>query len=319
MDNVRFAEFSGSRDDPHAQIRAARRQPLLLHSMTVFREIFEVVFAHRDISTVVEVGVESGSVSGSYLELGASTVYCVEPAPTEALRSTLAADGLHLVEAYSPAALEQLPVADLYVLDGDHNYAVVRQEVDWILRNAPDAVIALHDVLWPCSRRDAYYEPSPLSASEKHSSSDAGPTIWHGQLTPAGFVGLGSFTWAEHAGGQRNGVLTAVEDAMAEAADATWRLAVVPAVFGMGVMVREVSEQGSQLLQAMRPYTSSTLLATLENNRIALYTRLLELQYEAVAHADNADQMAELIASQRHEIDCLRGELASRGKTDCPA
>lgn len=309
MPAFNFAEFVGSPDDPHRQTRAARQQPLLLHSMALFREVFELIFANRTILTVIEVGVESGGVSSAYVELGATNVYCVEPKPTEDLRLTLSSDSMHLVEMYSPAALTELPIADLYVLDGDHNYAVVRQEVMWILQNAPGAVVVMHDLLWPCGRRDAYYEPSPLEGLDKHASGHEGPTVWHDHVTPAGFVGLGAYTWSEHAGGERNGVLTAVEDAIRESDDA-WRLAVVPAVFGMGVLLRERSEQDSQLLCALRPYTTSRLLASLENNRIALYTRILQLQYDCVGYAENADQMAETIAHLGGEIVQLRAELA---------
>jgi hypothetical protein len=300
----------GTRKDPHAQARAARRQPLLLHSMAVFREIFEVVFAHQKIATVVEVGVESGQVSSLYLDLGATAVHCVDPSPTPELRSTLAAnEALHLVEKASPGALAELPVADLYVLDGDHNYAVVHAELTWILQNAPDAVVAVHDVLWPCSRRDLYYEPSPLAPEQKHpASAEAGPTVWHDRVCPAGLVGLGAFSMAQDAGGERNGVLTAIEDALDEHDD-EWMFAIVPAVFGMGVAVRATTPRAAELMAALRPHTSSELLAALENNRIALYTRVLQMQYEAVAHAEHADRMAETMTAQRHEIDRLTAEL----------
>ncbi|MDQ0377468.1 class I SAM-dependent methyltransferase [Amycolatopsis thermophila] len=294
----------GTREDPHAQARAARQLPLLLHSLSCFREIFEIVYAHHPISTVVEVGVESGQVSGIYAELGASAVYCVDPAPTESLRAAIAAnEALHLVENWSPDVLADLPVADLYVLDGDHNYATVRAELEWVLTHAPDAVVVLHDLLWPCSRRDQYYEPSGLAAEDRHPSSSDGPTIWHDELTPAGFVGLGAFTCAQEAGGERNGVLTAVEDALA--AHDGWRLAMIPAIFGVGVLTRDEA-----LLTALAPYRDSTLLSTMENNRLALYTRLLQLQFEAVAHSGHADQLAETIARQGRDIERLTGEAA---------
>ena len=74
------------------------------------------------------------------------------------------------MERSSPEVFTDLPLADLYVLDGDHNYAVVSQELNWILAHAPDAVVVLHDVLWPWSRRDLYYEPSPLSPKDKHAA-----------------------------------------------------------------------------------------------------------------------------------------------------
>lgn len=302
-----------SREDPHAQARAARSQPLLLHSMSAFREMFAILFANRKITTVVEVGVESGQVSSIYTDLGAEKVYCVDPLPSDSLRATLAKNpALELVERPSPAVLGELPPADLYVLDGDHNYAVVHEEVSWIMANSPDAVIVLHDVLWPCARRDLYYEPSPLTGDDKHPFSNDGPTISHDGLTPAGLVGLGSFTWAVEAGGESNGVFTAVEDAVAAAGANDWYVDVVPAVYGMGLVMRKASPGAKKIVASLQPYTGSKLLATMERNRIALYTRVLEMQYEAVAHANDADRLAETVSSQRSEIEKLRGELDGR-------
>lgn len=303
----RGAAVVGSPDDPHAQARAAREQPLLLHSMSVFRELFALLFDCREIRAVVEVGVESGQVSSLYADLGA-TVHCVEPAPGDDLRAVLDGDPrLNLVEGRSPAVLADLPVADMYVLDGDHNYAVVRAELAWIMKNAPDAVVVMNDVLWPCGRRDFYYQPSPLAPADVHPDTADGPTVWHDDVTPAGFIGDGVFTVAAQAGGERNGVLTAVEDALAEAGDR--RFAIVPAVFGFGVMVRTGAPGADEIFEALRPYTSSELIAAMENNRIALYTRLLQLQYEAEARADDANRLAETITAQQRQLAELRAEL----------
>ncbi|TDC51034.1 class I SAM-dependent methyltransferase [Actinomadura sp. KC345] len=281
--------------------------------MSVFRELFETIFRHREIATVVEVGVESGQVSTLYADLGA-TVHCVEPAPGDDLRAAVAEDPrLNLVEGLSPEVLGELPVADLYVLDGDHNYAVVRAELAWIMKNAPGAVVVLNDLLWPCGRRDFYYEPSPLPPEDRHPVTEDGPTVWHDDVTPAGFVGAGAFTLAAHAGGPRNGVLTAVEDALAEAAG--WRLEIVPAVFGFGLLARPAAPGAEEIFEALRPLTSSRLLATMENNRIALYTRVLQLEYEAKAHRHDADRLAEEINTQHREIARLRSEL-DRSRTE---
>ncbi|MFB4317451.1 class I SAM-dependent methyltransferase [Actinomadura sp. 21ATH] len=282
--------------------------------MATFRELFETVFAHRDFATVVEVGVESGQVSSVYADLGA-TVYCVEPSPDDRLRAAIDGDPrLTLVEGLSPGVLAELPAADLYVLDGDHNYAVVRRELAWIMANAPDAVVALHDVLWPCGRRDFYYQPSPLPPEDLRPATEDGPSVWHDGVTPAGFVGDGAFTVAAEAGGERNGVLTAVEDALAEDG-AGWRFEIVPAVFGFGLLAREGAPGTDEIFAALRPYTSSALLGAMENNRIALYSRLLQLQYEARAHAEDADRLAATITGQQEEIGRLRAEL-DRSRTE---
>lgn len=303
----------GSRHDPHRQARAARTAPPLLHSLTTHREVLERVFHHLRPRSVVEVGVESGSVSAAYLELGAEVVYGVDPRPDESVRETFAAhDGLHLVTRTSPDALSDIPLADLYVLDGDHNYAVVHAELQWVVDHAPDAVVVLHDVLWPCARRDLYYEPTVLPVEDRHPRSAEGPTIWHDHLSDAGFVGLGAFTTAVEAGGERNGVLTAIEDVLAEAA-AHWDLHIVPAVFGLGVVVRRDTDLAGRLASDLRSWTESRLLLAMENNRIALYTRVLELQHRATETEAALDSMAETIAAQHGEIDRLREQLTGVG------
>lgn len=299
----------GSRHDPHAQGRAARSGPLLLHSLTLFREVFEEIYSRRRIDIVVEVGVETGQVSGDYAELGASRVFCVDPFPSDSMRAALAEnDKLHLVEGFSPDVLADLPIADLYVIDGDHNYATVRGEVDWILANAPDAVVVFHDLMWPCGRRDFYYQPTRLSEADRHADTTEGPTVWHDQVTPAGFIGAGAFTFASEAGGERNGVLTAVEDALDAAQHSSWQLEIIPAIFGVGVMMRR-TEETAELLDVIRRYSASPLLAAMENNRLALYTRILQMQHEAVAWAGDADRLAETIATQRRQIDELSQQL----------
>jgi hypothetical protein len=304
---LQVSRWGGTRVDPHHQVRSARSAPLLLHSLTVFRELLEPLLDARGVRTVVEVGVESGAVSGVYRELGAETVYCVDPAPSAELRESLAArDGLTLVERASPEVLAELPVADLYVLDGDHNHATVRGELDWILHHAPDALVLLHDVLWPWGRRDLYYQPS--SVADPHPSSDDGPTVWADELTPAGFVGLGAFRCAREAGGERNGVLTAVEDALAAHRD-EWTLRIVPAVFGLGVLVRRGSAAEQAVLDVVRPYADSELLATMEDNRIALYTRVLQLQYEAAAAHERLHELQVRVVAQVGELAAQAEEV----------
>ena len=74
-------------------------------------------------------------------------------------------------------------------------------------------------------------------------------------------------------------------------------------------MVRRGSPETADVLNALRPDSDSSLLAAMENDRIALYCRVLKMQYAAAAHARNADQFAEMINTQRREIDNLRHEI----------
>ena len=73
-------EVISSREDPFGQARAARGLPLLLHSMSVFREMFALVFAHHRIDTVVDLPEPLGPSSPT-----------IVPGPTVKLTSRIAA------------------------------------------------------------------------------------------------------------------------------------------------------------------------------------------------------------------------------------
>src|SRR5690349_6399987 len=63
--------------------------------------------------------------------------------------------------------LPDAPAFDVALIDGDHNWYTVYNELR-LLRDAARRarqhlpVLILHDVCWPYSRRDLYYEPSQI-------------------------------------------------------------------------------------------------------------------------------------------------------------
>src|SRR5262249_49396001 len=162
-----------------------------------------------------------------------------------------------------PQVLDELPVADLYVIDGDHNYWTVYHEVDWVRRNAPNAVLVLHDLSWPCARRDLYYLPSSVPEEARHPNSADGVSPWAEELIPTGCGGGGAFRGAIRGGGEKNGCLTAVEDVL-RLAGHTWHFELIPAVFGMGLIVPTAAGFATELIAELRPYFDSALLATME-------------------------------------------------------
>jgi len=92
-----------------------------------------------------------------------------------------------------------------------------------------------------------------------------------------GFRGMGQFACARREGGPRNGVLTAVEDFKAES-DRELVLAIIPAVFGLGLLFEASAPWAEALGRAVLPYHKHPLLAALEENRLANYLRVIELQ-----------------------------------------
>ena len=116
--------------------------------------------------------------------------------------------------------LPTLPPCDVALVDGDHNWFTVYHELKMLAATARDAgvplpLLVMHDVGWPYGRRDLYYEPSRIPEEFRQPYRRAGMRPGISQLRIGGMnVDLDN---AEHEGGPRNGVLTAVDDFVARA------------------------------------------------------------------------------------------------------
>ena len=278
--DMRLRAPRSTREDPEAEARAAAAAPLNLHSLDAFGEIPLGILDAVRPSRIVEIGGEGATFTKSlvaWAERNDAAVLCIDPLPSDALRRLAQDTRLQLVEGYSPEALEGIEPCDLYVVDGDHCYAVVRRELEVIGEQNPDACVMLHDVAWPCARRDFYYGPERLPAEDVHPHSfTRGISVNDGEMTDrGGLSGAGAMAIAEEAGGERNGVLTAVEDVRGER-----ELAVVPCIYGLGVLYPPAAPWAAALKEFLAPYDGSALLGTLEANRLQLLDRVLAAQAE---------------------------------------
>src|SRR5277367_4370151 len=173
--------------------------------------------------SVVELGAYAGDVTRLLLQWAAGSgarVWSVDPEPQGALVQ-LAADHseLELVRQTSHEALAVLPSADAVIIDGDHNYYTVSEELRLIARRASADGVGLplllcHDVCWPHGRRDSYYAPEQIPPEHRQPIADGGFVFPGDEGLHAG--GLPYPHPAMREGGERNGVLTAVEDFVAE-------------------------------------------------------------------------------------------------------
>lgn len=308
--------------------------PLLLYSLAEYRELVFELFALASVRRVVEVGSEAGAFTReleAWARANGGELTCVEPHPNDQLRSAHAAGALRLVEARSPAALREVSPSDAYLLDGDHNYVTVLGELEAIesacFAAGRDALVVLHDVGWPCARRDSYCEPTSLPPGGAHPHSyDRGVAPGDPGLVAAGFRGEGAFAFASREGGPRNGVRTAVEDFLSRRD----HLAFIscPLVFGIGFLFPRRATWAAAASAALRPYADSPLLGRVEENRIALYLRVLAdqqqrasdlaaLDDERARRADAETRLAAIEASLSHRvarrIQTLKERLAPRG------
>ena len=96
----------------------------------------------------------------------------IDPTPEPALRELAAERGdLELIERTSIEALADADLdADAVILDGDHNYYTLSEELRLIAERAAGGQLPLlifHDIGWPLARRDAYYAPERIPAEHR--------------------------------------------------------------------------------------------------------------------------------------------------------
>jgi hypothetical protein len=221
------------------------------------------------VGSVAELGAYAGDLTtllADWADGAGARVWAVDPLPQEQL-VRLAADraNVELVRDLSLTALPTLAPVDAVVIDGDHNYYTVSEELRLIDAAPGDLpLVLLHDVCWPHGRRDDYYTPDQIPAEYRQPIAEGGG-LMPGEpgITPGALPYRAA---AAREGGPRNGVLTAVEDFVAEREGL--QLAIVPAFFGLGVLWRTDAPWADAVAAVVAPWDRNTLLERLERNRV---------------------------------------------------
>jgi hypothetical protein len=240
-------------------------------SMAQVAEIMLRCLEAAGARSVAEVGAFAGDLTRVLVWWAAQTgarVDAIDPAPRPGLEQ-LAAERpeLKLIRETSLRALPHIPLPDAIVIDGDHNYYTVSEELRLIGERAPGAELPLllfHDVCWPHGRRDDYFDPEQIPDAARHPT--AGPDgLYPGEpgVRPGGLPYPKS---AAHDGGPANGVLTAIEDFVA-IRDGV-RLALVPAFFGFAIAWHTDRPWSGDLAAVVEPFDRHPVLERLEANRV---------------------------------------------------
>ncbi len=264
---------------------------LMIHSMSEFSSLIIPCLEHAGVTNIAEIGSEFGGMSKLLAEHSAAlggTLTCIDPEPADGFAAW--ARGQSNVRHVAQPSLDALSVdlgeVDAWFVDGDHNYYTVYHElvgIDAAQRAAGKPLLAfMHDVSWPCARRDFYYAPDRVPPGWRHPHSyDHGVRLGEDGVLPGrGLRGMGSFAVALQAGGERNGVLTAVEDFLKEA-DTEQRplfYVHVPAVLGLGIIFDAKADWAGALAEFLLPFHANPLIAKLEENRLRNWLEVVDWQ-----------------------------------------
>jgi Methyltransferase domain len=219
---------------------------------------------------VIEIGAGTGANTErllTHFQAAPGHLDIVDPAPHPSLAIVLARFGAdaNLHRQKSLEALQLLAPADLILVDGDHNWFTVHSELDAIFRRAAETgsqppILLFHDVAWPYGRRDMYYEPEAIPAEHRHPYAYRAILPGRNELGEDGVNG--GLANALNEGGPRNGVLTAIEDFLAEtriAAD----FRILPFYHGLGILVPAPRATPALAALIASFFTTEALLASL--------------------------------------------------------
>jgi SAM-dependent methyltransferase len=196
--------------------------------------------------TILEIGIRDGATTRLLLEYAANhdaVVHGIDPAPQSGAEELADRHPGRFVlhRALSLHALPAVGAVDCALIDGDHNWYTVLNELRLLAQASGPGkrfpLTFLHDVGWPYGRRDLYYDPQTIPPEHRQQFRRAGVVPGQAQLSDEG--GLNRKAW--HAVAQRtprNGVLTAVEDFIAES-DAELTLELVAGFAGLGILVSD--------------------------------------------------------------------------------
>jgi hypothetical protein len=283
---------------------------------------------------IAEIGAGAGQLTRKLLEApGAreATIHAVDPSP--ALDPALLeehGERLRLHRDRAIAAIGRIGAVDLAILDGDPNWHSVHSALTMFAEasrraGGPAPLFAVHHIHWPFGRRDGYYDPAAIPPAHLHRHTDRGlvpgwaePVEEGLRLTP--YCAVREFE-------PRSGVLTAVEDAIAEAVGLDWTVVDVPGFHGCALLAEaELLRQRPAVAKVLAEMRGGGFLG--RQARRAESARLaLEVELAAGAPAPSpgpvpqppppAEEDQEAIAEQRQPEPVpppleLRGRLAEQ-------
>lgn len=289
---------------------------------------------------IVEIGSDEGAGTEKLLEFCRRTgarLHVIDPKPAYDADAMQARWGEALVyhRALSLEVLPLLGAVDLALIDGDHNWYTVRHELELLHATATRADAAfpltfLHDVGWPYGRRDLYYDPATVPAEGRQAYANAGLAPGRSALVPGGGYNAHCLNAVDE-NTPRNGVLTAIEDFIADHPDEDFVLQILPALFGMAILYRRSDPRPpaleSRLADMALDPIARAVVALAEGERIdalieaqALQRRvdLLERRLEAAegaleSHQAALGQVSERLSRSRGEASRLQGVAAMKG------
>lgn len=236
---------------------------------TIIKPVMDII----DARSVLEIGLQNGHITKRIIEY-MSTVkgkaQSIVPFPDFDYKS-LENENDSMFKMHVGLSLEVLPTLpafDVYLIDGDHNWYTVYNELRCIASTcrSKDILILVHDIGWPYARRDLYYTPENIPVKYRNDYEKRGIKYGYNELQDDGING--NLCNAVAYDTPRNGVLTAIEDFVKE--NSEYEYLKIECCNGLGIIKRKQSyKKVSDYVNNSN--TLKLLLEQTEENRIDFF------------------------------------------------
>ena len=264
--------------------------------MDHWRRVIRPLLEALEPKIIVEVGVFTGETTQKLLEFTAEhggVVHGVDPIETPRfdLEGFRESHGDRFVFHNEPSldALPKIRNADAVLIDGDHNWYTVFNELTALAGVAaeeqrPFPLTLMHDVDWPYGRRDGYYAPDRIPDEYRHPMTTDGIVPLTSELVEGRGIALGVHKAVDE-GTPQNGVRTAVEDFLAAGNHVRVEFTDVAGWYGLGILAgAELLERNAKLRDLIAGFDSPAWLREqcqrIETWRVRAVSRADDLQRE---------------------------------------
>jgi len=189
-------------------------------------------------------------------------------------------DEQEIITKSSLISLSQLENYDVVILNDEPNWFTVYNELKIIekrFKNKKFPIIFLHNIGWPYARRDLYIEPNKIPNEYRQPYRKLGVDPKHSELKEEGGLNP-NFYHAIHENGENNGVLTAIENFIAES-ESEFSLEIINVFQGLGILFVKNQELERVIQEVLN---NIDFLRIIEQERMKLRISQIESGIEEV-------------------------------------
>ena len=278
---------------------------------------------------IVEIGSDKGTNTKNILkfcEENNSKLISIDPKPNFDVDQLKKQYG-EKFELYQDLSLRILPFLedlDMILIDGDHNWYTVYNELKLIEKTCNDnyPIILFHDICWPYGRRDLYYNPDTIPKEYLLPYEEKGMIPNQKELSSNGLNDSG-FKNALYEGGKQNGVLTAIEDYMAES-KLDLLFYTIPAYYGLGILflndkkLQKIVENiidYPQIMEELEKYYLKIIHSNIRVKISQLDQKNKKMDLELKKLTEKEHSLQEKNNEKEKEINTLKKEKTEENKT----